>query len=749
MMHDTDISAAADAQAGAAGMNAHDPRALTGEPAAGDNASPSRDGPMCSAALECAAMGFEVFPVPLGTKQSHKSAEFSGGAQWGKTTNHKIIRQDFGRWRDANLGVATGAASGIFVIEADTVAGHGVDGLASIKELEATQGALPDTLMAISPSGSVHRYYRHPGEGVKIWSSAGDLAPGVDIKGDGGMVIAPPSIKPGVGVYEWLNEGHPIVDAPDWLIAFARLSKEERRALLNNDESSIIDFNIAIPAMSAASPVSAKRERAWCEAVLAGEADKVACTAAGGRNVQLNNSAMACGHWIGPGRLSEQEVEYRLLAACAANGLLQDKENGGQSRCMATIRSGLQAGMREPGVIPDRTIPAQSAEASESPAAATEPRIVATPYVWTEPDKIPPREFLYGRRLIRKYPTATIAPGGVGKTALEVAEVLSMVSGRPLLGVQTPQLRVWLWSLEDPREEMERRVQATAKHYRLTRADIGDRLFLDSGREQPLVIAEAVRNGFVVFRPVVDALVAQLKERAIDVLIIDPFVSCHRVTENDNAAIDAVTKTWASVANDANCAVELVHHVRKGEQEITVESARGGGSFGDACRMVRVINRMTEQQGQDAGVANHRLHFRTYLDKNNLAPPADKSDWYKLVSVDLGNGPLGPNVLGGDSIGVVTKWEWPDATKDLTGRDFDKVAAAIRAGNWRADVQAKQWVGRAVAKALAFDLDNRADKAKVKQLLKYWIGTGALVVVEHHTEKRETKEFVEVAEKVE
>ncbi|UPK31758.1 AAA family ATPase [Bradyrhizobium sp. 186] len=148
--------------------------------------------------------------------------------------------------------------------------------------------------------------------------------------------------------------------------------------------------------------------------------------------------------------------------------------------------------------------------------------IIATPYGWTAPEAIPPREFLYGRRLIRKYVTATIAPGGVGKTALEVTEVLSMVSGTALLGVQTPQMRVWLWSLEDPREEMARRIQATAKHYNLTAENIGDRLFLDSGREQPLVIAEMQRNGVVIYRPLVDALIAQLKARAIDVLIIDP-----------------------------------------------------------------------------------------------------------------------------------------------------------------------------------------------------------------------------------
>jgi hypothetical protein len=58
-----------------------------------------------------------------------------------------------------------------------------------------------------------------------------------------------------------------------------------------------------------------------------------------------------------------------------------------------------------------------------------------------------------------------------------------------------------------------------------------------------------------------------------------------------------------------------------------------------------------------AKVDNPRLYFKTYNDKANLTPPAEGSDWYKLVSVDLGNGPKG---MPGDSVGVVAKWEWPD-----------------------------------------------------------------------------------------
>ncbi|MGY3344849.1 MULTISPECIES: AAA family ATPase [unclassified Bradyrhizobium] len=378
---------------------------------------------------------------------------------------------------------------------------------------------------------------------------------------------------------------------------------------------------------------------------------------------------------------------------------------------------------------------------------ATAPGIVAAPYIWKDPETIAPRQWLYGHRLIRKFATVTIAPGGVGKSSLEIAEALAMVSGKALLGVRTAELlRVWLWNLEDPREETERRIQATAKYYNLKPDDL-DGLFLNCADEQPLVIAETNRNGFFICRPVIDALVAQINQNKIDVVIIDPFVSSHHVPENDNNAIDAVVKEWARVAKIANCSIELVHHVRKGEQEITVESARGGGSFGDAARMARVINRMTKEEAANAGITDNRLlYFRAFIDKRNLAPPADASDWFKLVGVDLHNGPLGP-AMPGDSVGVVISWEYPKALDGMTSADFAKVAAVIRSDHWRKDSQAASWVGYAIAKALGLDVTNPVDKAKVKRLLKAWLGTGSLVVVPRlDPGQRRPKDFVEVAD---
>jgi Bifunctional DNA primase/polymerase, N-terminal/Primase C terminal 2 (PriCT-2) len=170
-----------------------------------------------------------LFPARMegGKKYSWLSAEFApGGLNWGMSDDPEQLRKNFSnrRWRDqCGIGIPTGAVNKIFVIEADTVAGHGVDGLAALRKLEREHGKLPKTLMAVSPSGSVHRYYQHPGNGMKITSAT--LVHGVDVKGDGGMVVGPPSRR-GDGVYRWRNS-LPIAAAPRWLLG---LVQEKARA---------------------------------------------------------------------------------------------------------------------------------------------------------------------------------------------------------------------------------------------------------------------------------------------------------------------------------------------------------------------------------------------------------------------------------------------------------------------------------------------------------------------------------------
>jgi hypothetical protein len=144
---------------------------------------------------------------------------------WGMTNDPEQLAKDFTNplWKDkCGIGLPTGIVNGLFVIEADTKeGGHKFDGLASLKRLQENYSELPATLMARSPTGSLHHYFQHPGPEFKIKSLDSFIVgyPGIDCKGDGGMVIAPPSKRPDKdGTYGWVNN-LPIAEAPAWLLA--------------------------------------------------------------------------------------------------------------------------------------------------------------------------------------------------------------------------------------------------------------------------------------------------------------------------------------------------------------------------------------------------------------------------------------------------------------------------------------------------------------------------------------------------
>jgi hypothetical protein len=315
---------------------------------------------------------------------------------------------------------------------------------------------------------------------------------------------------------------------------------------------------------------------------------------------------------------------------------------------------------------------AELAAACEKPAPAPARKpIKATPWVYVDPSKIPPREWLYGYHLIRKFVSATVANGGAGKSSLKLVEAVAMATGCLLLGVKPVQrCRVWVINLEDPREEMDRRIGAIMLHFGIQPEELEGWLFVDSGRDTPVVIAEETREGFKINKPVVDEILATAIENQIDVIDVDPFVSCHEVSENDNMAIDRVTKLWGFIAEKCNVAIGLVHHLRKTNgAEATVEDSRGGSAIVGAVRDARVLNLMNAAEAKRCGVMEPWRYFRTGSGvtnggKANLAPPS-AAQWFRMVTVDIGNATPAEEFGGvdrpSDKVGVVTQWTWPEA----------------------------------------------------------------------------------------
>jgi hypothetical protein len=119
-------------------------------------------------------------------------------------------------WPEANVGIVTGVISGLVVLDIDPR--HGGDN--SLSQWEIEHGPLPHTVEARTGGGGRHIYFRHPG-GV-IHNRAG-LAPGIDLRGDGGCVVAPPSVHRSGHRYRWLQNHEPanskLADLPGWLLA--------------------------------------------------------------------------------------------------------------------------------------------------------------------------------------------------------------------------------------------------------------------------------------------------------------------------------------------------------------------------------------------------------------------------------------------------------------------------------------------------------------------------------------------------
>ena len=377
---------------------------------------------------------------------------------------------------------------------------------------------------------------------------------------------------------------------------------------------------------------------------------------------------------------------------------------------------------------------------SYTPGGKPDRLVKATPFTWRPTAEIPKRQWLYGKHLLRKFVSLDVAAGGIGKSSLKIGEALAMASGRDLYSKGLPEgaLNVWMWNLEDPHDEIERRLHATAQRFRITPEEVEGRLHVDSGRDQPLVMAIEGPAGALIVRPVVDALIDEMLARKIDVLVVDPFVSSHAVSENDNGAIDMVAREWNVVAERSGAAVNLVHHVRKQNGEsATADSARGASALIGKARSVQVYNRMTDEDAKTLGVeeAERKFYFRVDNDKANLAP-ASSGDWYRMNNQDLENG---------DSVGVACSWTPPDLFDGMTSTHLYRVQMAVSEGEWRENIQTgDKWVGVPIASALMLDRESDKDRKKIVRMIKAWIREGALLVVEQTTGQRKPVKFVVV-----
>lgn len=183
---------------------------------------------LLTAALDYAARDWHIFPCHTPTADGCSCRRDCG--RLGKhprtknglhdaTTDPATIRRWWKMWPKANLAVRTGTVSGLVVLDQDTVKGGNV----GLQELEHMYSPLPETVQSLTGTG-IHYVFAHPGTPVK--NGVETLGPGLDIRGDGGYVIVPPSLHASGKRYAWelshLPEETALAPMPAWLLALCQ-----------------------------------------------------------------------------------------------------------------------------------------------------------------------------------------------------------------------------------------------------------------------------------------------------------------------------------------------------------------------------------------------------------------------------------------------------------------------------------------------------------------------------------------------
>jgi hypothetical protein len=277
---------------------------------------------MLEAALGYAALGFSVFPCLPRSKEPATRRGF-----YDASTNPATITRWFGCATRYNVAIRTGLASAVWILDID-----GPEGEAGVRAAQAVHGRLPATRQSQSARG-LHLWW-HTDSPVPC--SAGRVAPHVDVRGDAGYVIAPPSMHPSGRPYRWTST-EPLAVAPEWLL----------RLTCKRPPPSI---PTSTPTPTPTPTSSGPRRNgydAYGRAALDREIQALTNTAPGARNHALNRASFALYGLVAGGVLDGSEVQHRLLGAAEANGLMADPSDGPRS-VLRTIESGRRAGLQHP-----------------------------------------------------------------------------------------------------------------------------------------------------------------------------------------------------------------------------------------------------------------------------------------------------------------------------------------------------------------------------------------------------------------
>lgn len=586
-----------------------------------------------AAALAWAARGFRVFPLAAGTKDEPLVSHVDEG-----TSDPARIRQWWvdpllGAERDYNVGVVT---TGFDLIDIDVRAGK--PGLSNFLEL----GGHFDTLTVRTPSGGFHCYYKGPDAANRVGILGKDS--GLDIRSFHGYALAPGS-STAEGAYS-LEVDVVLADIPLGLRAHLRPP-------MVRPEGAVTEL-VETPAM-------VERALAYllsCRPAIEGQGGDGATfeTAARLRDFGIPEATAA--------RLMIETFNPRCLPPWPPEEL---KAKVANAYAYGTAQFGILAPELHYGGV---SIPAEPA-----------PEPIDTGRIFrfgnaVSPIDIAPRPWIMKRLLMRRQVTMLVGAGATGKStqALQIAAHLAM--GRSYAGYPvkdgTP-MRSVVYNEEDDVEEQSRRLWAICAHFKFDFPTVRERIALVSREEISLSLVVGDRPAKLNAEHV-KALIEAAIAPDIGLIAVGPLVSIHQAIEEDNVAMTYVMGTLRLIAEKADVAMLVDHHVGKSSSKglgSDMYAARGAGSIVNVARIGLNLVTPTADEATNLGIEKHEAHMFVAMGdaKMNLALASGSLHWFKKTSIHLPNG---------DEVGVLDPYDMIAKGMTVASADAETIAAGMR-----------------------------------------------------------------------
>ncbi len=564
------------------------------------------------AAVQWARRGFRVFPCHPdepgrdGNARRAKKPMWEGWTEWA-TADEATIRSWWGS-QEFNIGVLT---TDLVVVDIDIKPDR--DGMASWMSL---YGGF-DTLAVRSPSGGLHLYYG----GANVALNQGALGRGLDIRSHHGYVLAPGSTIDGVPYRVEMDQ--PIAQAPQAVIARCKPPGERvanaQETLVDEDDARAVA--LAVQAI-AGTPPAVEGERSEA-------AYRLACKVRDfGISETMCRSLMAA--WGAASNVVGDDLHMRIGNAYAY------AQNASGAKHPDVLFSGI--------VVPP--VPDLLPTPMQAQAVAT------SAFVWGNAvalGALKPRPWVLHRYLLRQEVTALIAPGGVGKSLVQLMTAVFLATGQDMFGFKNMEarpLKSVIYNAEDSLDEMSMRLYAICTALNIDANSVIPRIMLISGKthmrlrlvnggQQPSINEEA-------FRLLVDAL----RDPDVGMCGLDPLNKLHTVNGIDNIAMTYVMEQLETLAELTNVALLVSHHTSKPNLASSAsyagnaDSAQGASAIKDSVRIMMTLMAPSDDDASRFALTGQerRLYLRMDDAKMNRALATDETLWLRKVPVKLWNG---------------------------------------------------------------------------------------------------------------